>query len=158
MPFTKTFVATKTILVLASLLILIHNPKLTIPILLLNIGIAIAESAYNGFLINALIGIAIFIWISRLRYDDASIRVPVMIALYTLWNIQFHYLHVRDIVTALSHTIIPAVVSFGVYRVAPEYTLRVFLLTRLVALSTHGLHYASPATCHSKDFYTRKIL
>jgi len=153
MPFTKPFVAAKTILVLASLLVFIYNPKLTIPILLLNIGIAIAEATYNRFLFNALLGTAIFIWISQLKYDDTSIKVPVMIALYTLWNIQFHYLHVKDIVSAMSHTIIPATVSFVVYRVAPEYTLRVFLLTRLVALSTHGLHYASPCTCHSKDFY-----
>ena len=92
MPFTKTFVATKTILVLASLMMLINNTKLTIPILLLNIGIAIAESVYHGFFINALIGVAIFMWVSRIKYDDASVWVPVMIGLYTLWNIQFHYL------------------------------------------------------------------
>ena len=154
MTFTKPFVTAKTILVLASLLMLINNPKLTIPLLLLNIGIAIAEAAYNRFLINALIGTAIFIWVSQLKYDDASRGVPIMIALYTLWNIQFHYLHVKDIVSAMSHTIIPAVISFGVYRVAPEYTLRVFLLMRLVSLSTYALHYASPSTCHSKDFYS----
>ena len=53
MPFTKPFVAAKTILVLASLLVFIYNPKLTIPILLLNIGIAIAEATYNRFLFKS---------------------------------------------------------------------------------------------------------
>ena len=153
MAFTVTFVVTKTILVLVSLLVLIHSPKLTIPILLLNIGVAVAETAYNGYFMNTITGLAVFILISRLKYDDSSNQVPLIIALYTLWNIQFHYLHVKDVVSALSHTLVPAVAALGVWTMAPDYTLRVFLLMRLVALSTYGLHYASPSTCHSKEFY-----
>jgi len=150
MAFTKTFVVSKTILVLASLLLLLYRPTLTIPILLVNIGIAVAEAGYNGHLLNAALGLAIFVWVSRLRYDDASRQVPMLIAVYTLWNFQFHYLHIHDTMTAVSHTLVPAVVALGVYGQAPHYTLRAFLLARLIALSTHALHYASPSMCHSK--------
>ena len=155
MAFTPLFVISKTIIVLVSILALIYNPKLTIPILLVNIGVAVAESAYTGFILNAALGMLIFLWVSRLTYDDTSRQVPAMILLYTLWNFQFHWLHVKDAVTALSHTLIPAIVAFGVYNTSPEYTLRMFLLARLIALTTHGLHYASPKTCHSQEIYKK---
>jgi hypothetical protein len=155
MAFTPAFVISKTIIVLVSILVLIYNPKLTIPILLVNIGVAVAESAYTGFLPNAALGMLIFWWVSRLRYDDTSRQVPAMILLYTLWNFQFHWLHVNDAITALSHTLIPAIVALGVYNTSPEYTLRIFLLARLIALTTHALHYASPKTCHSEKIWDK---
>lgn len=153
MAFTLHFVVTKTVLVLLSIALLIVNPKLTIPLLILNIAIAVAESLHNHHIINALLGAALMIWIFNMKYDDVNPQVPAMIVLYTLWNIQFHYIHVGDIVTSLSHTLIPVVVALRVYTVAPEYTLRMFALARFIALSTHGIHYASPVACHSQGVY-----
>ena len=153
MVFTLPFVVTKTILVLISIALLLINPKLAIPLLILNIGVAVAESLHNRHILNAMIGAALMIWIFHIKYDDVSPQVPAMIVLYTLWNIQFHYIHVGDIVTSLSHTLIPAIVALRVYTMAPEYTLRMFALARFIALSTHGLHYASPVACHSQGVY-----
>jgi hypothetical protein len=153
MAFTLPFVITKTILVLISFVLLLINPKLAIPLLILNIGVAVAESLHNHHILNAIIGAALMIWIFNMKYDDVSPQVPAMIVLYTMWNIQFHYIHVGDIVTSLSHTLIPAIVALRVYTVAPEYTLRMFALARFIALSTHGIHYASPVVCHSQGVY-----
>jgi hypothetical protein len=153
MAFTLPFVITKTILVLISIVLLLVNPKLVVPLLILNVGVAVAESLHNRHILNALLGAVLMIWIFNMKYDDVSPQVPAMIILYTLWNIQFHYIHVGDIVTSLSHTLIPLVVALRVYTVAPEYTLRVFALARFIALSTHGIHYASPVACHSQGVY-----
>lgn len=153
--FSHAFIASKLIIVCASLVALLWDPRTVPYVFAANIASTIPEAWRFGSYTNAAVGCALMAVSFWIRWNETRPHIVLSyIAAYCVWNAWFNYMGHSDWYAVIPPLVVPAILLLwflfaGTANEAAR-ALWLFTLARIILLIVLCFHVASPISCHRR--------